>query len=164
MPDPIKFDELYERIKDHRTALLATVTKDGYVHARPMMTQEREPDADLWFVTPMDSDKVQEIQAHPRVGVIYFRESDGAYVSIEGEARIIQDKATIRDKWKETWRMWFPEGPDQANLCLIKVSAHGAEYWEPKGTKLTVMFEMARAALTGDHPEIGEAKAIDLQR
>ena len=50
--------------------------------------------------------------------------------------------------------MWFPDGPDQADIALIKVDAVEAEYWEPKGGKLTVMFEMARGLLKGEHPEI----------
>lgn len=163
MAKTVKFDEIYERIRDYRTALLASVTSEGYVHARPMMAQEREPDADLWFVTAIDTDKVEEIRQHPQVGVIYFNESTGAYVSIEGLARIVQDRALIRSKWKETWRAWFPDGPDQENIALIAVEARGAEYWEPQGTKLTVMFEGDRTAMSGKRPEVAPSKHVDLK-
>ena len=57
----INFDELWERIKDHRTAMMTTVSKDGYIHSRPMMTQEREAGSDLWFVTSINTEKVDEI-------------------------------------------------------------------------------------------------------
>lgn len=154
MAEKIQLDELYARLKDYRTAMLTTVTAEGYIHSRPMMTQEREPDADLWFVSSLNSDKIQEIRVHPKVGVIYFHDSDNSYISLSGVARVETDKEFIRGHWKEDWRAWFPEGPEQSDICMIKVEAHEAEYWEPKGGRIRVMFEMARGALTGTHPEI----------
>lgn len=154
MAEKIQLDELYRRLKDYRTAMLTTVTAEGYIHSRPMMTQEREPDADLWFVSSLNSDKIQEIGVHPKVGVIYFHDSDNSYISLSGIARVETDKEFIRSHWKEDWRAWFPEGPEQADICMIKVEAHEAEYWEPKGGRIRVMFEMARGVVTGTHPEI----------
>lgn len=150
----INFDELWERIKDHRTAMMTTVSKDGYIHSRPMMTQEREAGSDLWFVTSINTEKVDEIAQNPKVGVLYYRDADNAYVSVSGVAHIERNRDLIKSKWKESWRMWFPEGPEQEDLALIKVDAHEAEYWEPQGGKLTVMFEAARGYMTGEHPEI----------
>ena len=154
MAKKLDLDALYERLKDHDVGMLTTVSKDGHIHSRPMMTQEREPDADLWFVTALDTEKVEEIRQHPQVGVIYYRDSDKAYVSISGVAHLQQDRELIKRKWKESWRAWFPEGPDQANLVLIKIDAQEAEYWEPEGGKLKVMFETARGMVTGEHPEL----------
>lgn len=154
MAEKIQLEGLYERLKDYRTAMLTTVTTDGYIHSRPMMTQEREPEADLWFVSSLNTDKVQEIQAHPKVGVIYFHDSDNSYISLSGVARVETNREFLHRHWKEEWRAWFPDGPEQADLCMINVEAHEAEYWEPKGGRIRVMFEMARGVLTGKHPEI----------
>jgi len=163
MAEKIQRDALYERLKHYRTAMLTTVSSEGYVHSRPMMTQEREPDADLWFVSSLNSDKVQEIQVHPKVGVIYFHDSDNSYVSLAGDARVVTDREFIRSRWKEEWYAWFPEGPDQTDLCMIKVEPHEAEYWEPKGGRIRVMFEMARGAITGTHPEINPPVSGEIQ-
>lgn len=160
----VNFSELWERIKDHKTAMLTTVSKEGFIHSRPMMTQEREPDMDLWFVTSLNTEKIDEIKQNPKVGVLYYRDSDNAYVSLSGVAQIHQDKDLIKSKWKEDWRIWFPDGPEQSDLALIKVEAAEAEYWEPKGGKLTVMFEMARGYLTGEHPELNEPVDVNLKK
>lgn len=154
MAKKLDLEALHDRLKEYDVGMLTTVSKDGHIHSRPMMTQEREPDADLWFVTALDTEKVEEIRSHPQVGVIYYRDSDKAYVSISGIAHLEQDRDLIKRKWKESWRAWFPEGPDQANMVLIKIDAQEAEYWEPAGGKLKVMFEAARGMVTGEHPEI----------
>jgi general stress protein 26 len=154
MANTLSLDELHEHLKDFSVAMLTTVTREGYLHARPMMTQKREPDADLWFVSAMHSDKVDEMRANPKAGVIYFRDRDNAYVSLTGDVEVVQDRDFLRNHWKEEWRVWFPEGPDQADLCMIKVAAREAEYWEPKGGKLRVMFDVARGAAMGQTPDI----------
>lgn len=154
MAEKIHFEAIASRLKHFKTAMLTTVNADGRIHSRPMMTQDADSDADLWFVSALDCEKVSEIQAHPQVGVIYYRDADNAYFSIAGDARIITEPKEIRRRWKDEWRMWFPEGPENSRLCLIKIDAREAEYWEPTGTRLTVMFEQARAALTGEHPEL----------
>lgn len=153
MAKTLDLNALHERMKDYKTAMLTTVSPDGYIHSRPMATQEREADADLWFVSALNTEKIDEIKANPKVGVLYYRDADNAYISLSGLAHIETDKALIRSKWKESWKIWFPQGPDQEDMCLIKIDVHEAEYWEPEGGKLTVMFDMARAYVTGDHPE-----------
>lgn len=154
MARTLSLDELHEHLKDFSVALLTTLTRDGYMHARPMMTQEREPDADLWFVSALHSEKIAEMREHPKAGVIYFRDRDNAYVSLTGDVEVVQDKDFLRKHWKESWRIWFPEGPEQSDLCMIKVRAREAEYWEPEGGRLRVIFDMARGALTGKRPPL----------
>ena len=154
MAKTLSLDELHAHLREFSVAMLTTITRDGYLHARPMMTQEREPDADLWFVSALHSEKIDEIRENPKAGVVYFRDRDNAYVSLTGDVEIIQDKDFLKQHWKESWRAWFPQGPEQSDLCMIKVRACEAEYWEPEGGRLRVMFEMARGAITGQHPEI----------
>jgi general stress protein 26 len=109
---------------------------------------------DLWFVTSLNTEKIEEIRQNPKVGVLFYRDSDNAYVSISGLAHIEQNRDLIKRKWKDEWSAWFPGGPEQEDLALIAIDAHEAEYWEPKAGKLTVTFEAPRGALTGEHPEL----------
>ncbi|MDB5097029.1 MAG: pyridoxamine 5-phosphate oxidase [Cyanobacteria bacterium RYN_339] len=153
-------EQLYQRLKQYRTAMFTTVGKGGHIHSRPMETQEREPDGDLWFVTSKKTLKVDELGENPNVGIIYFRDGDSSYISIAGTARIEDDPALIRSKWKEDWRVWFGEGPESPDICLIKVAVDEAEYWQPEGGTLRVMFEAARAYVTGGHPELNEPERI----
>lgn len=153
-------EQLYERLKEFDTAMLTTVGRNGHIHSRPMMTQERERDADLWFVTSRRSLKVEELTAHPAVGVIYFRDRDKAYVSLSGTAHLCTDPELARRQWKESWRAWFPEGPESRDLMLIKVDVQEAEYWIPEGGTLRVMFEEARTAISGERPSLAEPERL----
>ena len=168
MKEPMKAERgdlttLYERLKSFDTAMFSTIGANGLIHARPMMTQEREADADLWFVTSRATLKIDELEANPSVGITYFRDSDKAYVSIAGRAKVTDDQVRIRQLWKESWRAWFPDGPEQSDIVLIKVEVVEAEYWQPEGGTLRVMFEQARAALTGEHPELNAPEHVEAE-
>jgi general stress protein 26 len=152
--------ELDEHLRGFPVAMLATLTPQGAIHARPMMTQEREPDGDLWFASALDTEKIAEIRHNPQVAAIYFRDSDNAYISVAGQATISEDRQLIHSKWRESWRPWFPEGPDQGNLCMITVQAQTVELWEPQGGSLRLRLEIARAYLTGETAQVNPPQEV----
>lgn len=145
---------LRERLKDFDIALFTTVNGEGKIHTRPMQIQEREDDADVWFVTSDKTMKVDELEQNPSVGVYCYRDRDSAYVSVAGTATITRDRALIEQMWKPDWKAWFPEGKDSPDIALIKVTVDEAEYWKPEGGTLRVMFEEARGMITGQQPDI----------
>jgi general stress protein 26 len=51
---------------------------------------------------------------------------------------------------------WFPGGVGDPDLALIAVTINHAEYWDVKTNKATKIYEMAKAAMTGTRPDIGE--------
>lgn len=157
--DP-KLKELLATLQAFEIAMFTTVDAHGHIHSRPMQTQEAEEDCDAWFVSSLETTKIAELKANPNVGLIYRRDKDQAYISLAGKAELITDKQVIHDKWKEDWRAWFPDGPDQSDLVLIKVHADEAEWWVPEGGRLSVMFEAARGYVTGTEPKLNPPQRI----
>jgi general stress protein 26 len=81
------------------------------------------------------------------------------YLSIFGQARVLDDRARIRALWKEPYRAWFPGGPDDRDAVLIAVAADYAEFWDTSGVnKLKYLFEAAKAYASGIRPEIDEGE------
>jgi general stress protein 26 len=58
--------------------------------------------------------------------------------------------------------VWFPEGLDDPELALIKVSPVNAEYWDSSSNKMVVLFSMVKAALTGTRYKEGEHGKLKL--
>ncbi len=145
-------------VKDARFAMLTTVASDGSLVTRPMTTQEVEFDGDAWFFAEASSTKVAEIGADPRVNVAY---AEGSYVSMSGEARIVRDDAKKRELWNSSVAAWLQAEPEDPSVVLIKVTPSSAEYWESPN-KAVVLFEVARARITGDTPNIGDNQTVEL--
>ncbi len=130
-------------IKGIDTAMLTTVTERGLV-SRPMQTQEVEFDGDLWFLTKKDTNKYQELLRNRNVNVAYV---DKSYVSIRGEAELVESPAKIKEFWNIVYEKLLETTPDDPNLVLIKVKAESAEYWET-GSK-TKMVKQLFSKITG---------------
>src|SRR5688572_26526529 len=122
---------LYDLASSFRNAMLVTRGLDGSLHARPMAVAELEPDADAYFSTSLESPKIAEIEANPEVLVTF--QSRAEFATIQGRATVVRDPAQIDRLWSEDWRVWFPKGKDDPNLCLLKISADRGEYWDTSG-------------------------------
>ena len=59
---------------------------------------------------------------------------------------------------------WFPEGPDDDGVVLLKVEADSAEYWDSPGGRLATAFSFAKAKLTGERIGRGEREGRPLRR
>lgn len=156
-------ERLYDVLEEFDTAMLVTRAADGELRARPMAIADKEENGDVWFVTQIDSPKVDEIQADPRVNVSL--QADNRWLSITGTAAVVRDRAKIEELWKPDWKVWFPDGKDDPELSLIQVRATEGEYWDfAGGNQLTFLFEAAKAYLQGEEMEDSEERSqkVDL--
>ena len=149
-----------ELLKGERFGFLTTITMDGRLTSRPMTLQEVEFDGDLWFFAERDSNPVTHIAASPEVNL--GAGSGGTWVSLTGDAEIVEDTAKKRELWNSAVEAWFPQGPDHDSVVLIKVHADSAEYWDTPGGRLATAFSFAKAKLTGQRIEGGENEKVEL--
>lgn len=166
-PTDKKLDELHELIGEIETAMLTTRRSDGMLVTRPMATQQRGPLGDLWFVTSIETHKVEEIRANPQVCVGYYDDGTKEWVSVSGRATISQDRAKIHELYEPDWKAWFGDeggerdgGPDDPRLALIVVDAEAVHYMKAKHGKARTLFEIARGMATGSQPDIGREEHL----
>lgn len=122
---------LVQVLRDFDSAILVTRTPNGDLRGRPMALAEVKADGDIYFATSLSNDTVSEIEAEPRVVVTV--QGKLKFASVSGHAHVMRDKALIQKLWREGWKLWFPEGPSDPNLCLIKFDAAEGEYWDASG-------------------------------
>ena len=163
-------DGLYELIDDIEIAMLTTRRSDGRLVSRPMATQEREDDADLWFVANIDSHKMDELEHDPHVNVAYYDGDSFEWVSVSGTARISQDRERIRELWAPDWRAWFGKeddvrdgSADDPRLALIYVDADSVTYKKNDKPRPLMLFEVAKGIITGSEPDVGEVRQVDMK-
>jgi general stress protein 26 len=149
-----------ELIKGQRFGFLTTITMDGRLTSRPMTLQEVEFDGALWFLAERDSNPVEHITASPQVNVGVG--SGGTWVSLTGDAVVVEDVAKKRELWNSAVEAWFPQGPDDDSVVLLKVEADSAEYWDSAGGRLATAFSFVKAKVTGQRIEGGENEKVDL--
>lgn len=156
-----EFAKLGELIKDIRIAMVTTVQGDGTLHTRPLAALDYENDGQLWFYTAVDSAKVDEVSSDVRTSVAFADTGKDAYVAASGTADIVNDRGRIHDLWTPFAKPWFPNGPDDPNLALLRVHVERAEYWTSPG-KVAYLFNVAKAAVTGKRSDMGENRKLSM--
>jgi len=152
-----KREHLLEIFKDLDTALLFTHGPGGELRGRPMALAEIQDSGELVFPTGLRDEKVAQIEADPRVALGVQGKSKWAYLA--GRARILRDRSMIDRLWKEPWKLWFPQGKNDPDLCLLIVDPTEGEYWDNSGSRgIRFAIEAAKAYIHGREPD---AKKMD---
>jgi general stress protein 26 len=141
-------EHLHDLVRGFNTAMLVTRTGSECLHARPMSVADVDDAGDIWFTTSIDSGKVSEMLHDRHVCVIM--QGSTRYLSISGRAQVFSDAEKAADVWSEAWRPWFPGGPSDAELVLVKVVPEEAEYWDLSGIKgVRYVYEAVKHVLKG---------------
>jgi general stress protein 26 len=162
-----KLEQFYKLVDDIEIAMMTTRRANGYLASRPMATQVRAEGADLWFVTEKSSPKVREIRGDDHINLSYYNERTREWISVAGVARIVTDRAKIRELYRPDWRAWFGDDggkkagtPDDPRMTLIAVDIHEAQYLELNKPRAVILFEVVKGMLTGSSPKFPDTKTI----
>jgi general stress protein 26 len=150
--------ELAGKIKPIHFGMFTTVDQHGHLTSQPMTNQDVDADGGLWFFTSTATDLWENIAHNPKVNVSFAEPADNMYVSVSGTAERVVDRARIGQLWDPALAAWFPNGADDPHVVLVRVAARTVHFWDSKENKMTQMFEMAKAALTGTRPELEAAE------
>ncbi len=98
----LSLTDISEKMRDIDFAVLSTRTDGGAVAGRPMSNNRQvEYDGDSFFFTCEDARTVSDIRRDPNVGLTYQSKSGMLgmkpfFITVEGRAELIQDKAEVR--------------------------------------------------------------------
>lgn len=115
----------------------------------PMSTQKVEDDGAIWFFSTKDSDRNKYVQQDPRVQLLYSDTGSQDYLSLYGRAEVLYDKAKAEELWNAHVKVWFPDGPTDPNLSLIRFRPSEGFYWDTKHGKMVAFAKMVASMVTG---------------
>lgn len=148
-----KLTELVEEVK---ICMFATIQEDYSVTSRPMQTIKADEDGNLWFFTNEYSEKVDDVSKDNTVYLMYSHPGKNTYLHVKGKCSIINDKDKIKELWSPVVKAWFPKGPEDPALALLKVDTDEASYWDSSSSKSVVFYKMIKAIVKGETPDEGE--------
>jgi general stress protein 26 len=162
-----KLEDLYDLIEGIEIAMFTTRRPDGHLVSRPMATQTQAEGTDLWFVTDIESHKLDELDFDPNVNLAYYRDGSREWVSVSGTAIISRDRRAIHELYQPDWKAWFGDeggerngGPDDPRLALILVEVNSVTYLKVDKPKPLVLFEVVKGMVTGAPPNVGKQREL----
>ena len=155
--------KLRELVEDIDFCMLTTVDEGGDLHSRPMSSNgDIDANGDIWFFTNASSHKVSEIEKLPKVNVSFADPDNQRYVSVSGTAQLVRDRAKIDELWRPEFKIWFPEGKEDPEVALLRVSLEKAEYWDSPSSTIGYALSFVSSLVTGKEPDLGENRKVNL--
>src|SRR5262249_60993875 len=99
--------------------------------------------------------KGPEARPEPRAGPVFADAADKVYPSTPARAEVRRDPAKAAEIWKLTDNAWW-NGPDDPDVCLLRVRPITAELWDGPASRIVAAFEFVKAAISGGEPNLGE--------
>jgi general stress protein 26 len=148
--------KLFDLADEVKVAMLATKEEDGSIRSRPMYCSDIDGEGNLWFFTKASAHKTFEIEGDHRVNVAFSDPDDENYASISGKALLVRDKERIDALWSLPMKTWFPDGKDDPDVALLKISPEYGEYWDSPSQTAVYLYGLAKTSLTGEPPKPGD--------
>jgi len=146
-------EKIWNIIQNTKVGMLTT--SGDMLRARPMHVVQESYEGKLWFFIDLSSDTVGEVE-DKQVCLSFCEQHGGSYLSLTGHATLITEKSLIDQFWNSTVATWIPEGKEGSNVGLICIDVNFGEYWINDKTKVGTFFEIAKAKLSKQRPDLGE--------
>jgi general stress protein 26 len=150
--------EIIERVG----VCMLTTQFDGGLRARPLEPRSERDAGLIWVITDLRSGKEHEIEAEHDVGLVFIDAKEKAYLSITARAEVRRDHAKAAAIWRSSDNIWW-SGPDDPNVCVLRVTPTTAELWDGPASKAVAVYELAKAKLMGQEPNLGENRKVTVK-
>jgi len=151
-------DKIAKFIDAAAVGMLTTIGDDGTLSSRPMMPLAMDNEGSLWFFTKRSAtDKEAPVNA---LNLTFTNQSDGKFVALSGESTLLHDQSKIDELWSPMAKPWFPQGPKDPSLALLRVDVLGGEYWSSSSSAVVRFTTHLVSALAGKEIGLGENKTV----
>jgi general stress protein 26 len=152
-------ERVWDIIESVGVCMLTTQAGDQ-LRARPVEPRPDRQSGLIFVVTDVRSAKQEEIEAKPDVNLVCIDAKAKAYLSITARACVTKDICKLEQVWKLTDAVWWPGGPTDSNVCLLRIEPQTGELWDGPASTAVAVFEFAKAFATGTQPALGQNRKV----
>jgi general stress protein 26 len=141
--------KLQELVGHESISMFHTDLDGDREHIRPMGVQQVCDQGNFWFFSGRSSTKNRDIAKDPKVILTIANTRRSEYLCVHGNAQILDDRTKKEELWNNLAKAWFPEGVDDPELTILKVTPVEAYYWDTTDGRMMAGIKIAVAAVTG---------------
>jgi general stress protein 26 len=144
----------WDRLTDINAGLLGT--DNGAARIVPMSHQILDGDPTIWFITARDTDLAEAAEHGAQPASFVLAEGGkGLYAIIRGALAQNKDPALRDALWSTVADSWFKRGKSDPDVCILGLVPETAEVWLTPTSGLSFAFNVVRAQVTGEQPDMG---------
>lgn len=147
-------EALFDRLSEVNAGMLGLTSDLKLVPMSHQISDERDR---LYFITAEGTDLQQAASAAPVEAIYALAEGGkGLYARLHGTLSQITDPARLDEIWTVVADARFEDGQRDKDVRLLELKLSSAEAWITPTSGLRFLYEVAKAKITGDDPDMGE--------
>jgi general stress protein 26 len=158
--DPNAYNKLWDMMDSHETFMMTTI-RGEQLRSRPMVGYSEKENNTVWFLADKNDAKDDEIEKHRQICISLHKNSHD-YVSLSGQALIVDNLDKKKELWNIAAQAWFKKPIEDPDIILIAFTPEYGEYWQSNRSGIGTFFEMAKALISNERPNLGENKKVNL--
>jgi len=148
-------DDLSQDFWDRADDITAGMLSADGAAPRPMAHQVRSDERAFYFITAKGTDIADAAQNGSAAQHIIACAHGQLYAAINGTLHVETSRDKLNDIWSPIAAVWFDDGREDEDICLVRFTPKDADVWTTDGTAKT-LYEFGKAALTDDLPDVGD--------
>jgi general stress protein 26 len=152
-------DKLWRLTRQIGTAMLTT-RDQNVLRSRPMMVRHDSDAPRLWIFVKSGDAVNREVTAEPDVNLSFADPENGDYVSISGQAKVVDDRDQAAALWSPEIGAWYPGDLADPELRLLRIDVSHGEYWDQASGLMTSALETVERHLLNPVPREAENKKV----
>ena len=152
---------LWTTLDHERIGMLGLVGENGG-HFHPMTAFREDDLGTIWFFTRRDTELVRSLVQGGKAMFNLVSKDRELWACIGGTITEQHDAGRIDKYWGPVVAAWFPEGKDDPELTLLRLEPDDAEVWIANKGPIRFAFEIAKANLIDQEPDVGRHSRLDL--
>ncbi len=144
-------EKLFEIMKEGRYGML--ITFGDVPMARPMEICQSSFEDRVYFLSVLDSEKIEQMRKNSEVLVTFSCHERSCYASLLGQARLNMNIDEIQEHYDLVHGDFFTKIGETEGLCLVEIVVKHAECWYCDKTVLNKVIQTMIRPL-GDNSDI----------
>ncbi len=121
--------EIYELVEKANVALISSVDKNGYPQTKGMLALGRDGMGVHYFSTNCSARRTRQFRNNSHACIYFYREPDYRGVMLVGDIEVCDDKAHRELLWREGFEVYYPQGVDDPDYCVLKFTVKWGNYY-----------------------------------
>lgn len=121
--------DLINLVESSKIVFVSSIDEDQYPNTKCMFALKNESLKTHYFSTNLSAKRTQQFLSNPKACVYFCDEPDFKGLMLIGVIEVCRDRSSRKMLWQDGFELYYPEGIDDEDYCVLKFSAQKGNYY-----------------------------------
>ena len=121
--------EMIKLVCDTRNVYVTSLDDEGYPNVKCVFLRDHDGLTDFYISSNCSSSRVKQFLKDSKSCLYFCKEEKIQALMLKGTMKVCTDSETRKRIWEDTDVMYYPEGVEDPDYCVLHFTAIKGKYW-----------------------------------